>query len=55
MKEKIYLGDGVYLEYDYGRLRLYTWDGYAVTNEIWIHEIAEQLYKYLEHYLEKTS
>jgi len=48
---KIYLGDGVYAEYDPTRdmIRLTTENGISVDNEIWLEpEVANALKRYIE-------
>ena len=51
-KKRVYLGDGVYLEYNFG-LRLFTSDGYDESNEIHLDvHTAEALYEALKEWLE---
>jgi hypothetical protein len=45
--EKIYLGDGVYADFDGYQVRLTTWDGIEVKNTIWMDlEMIELLMKW---------
>lgn len=44
-----YLGDGVYVAYQFGRLQLYTDDGYGPHNVIYLEgEVYDALTKFVE-------
>jgi hypothetical protein len=49
MKEnKIYLGDGLYAEYDGLQVRLYTSDGIRETNEVFLEDFVLQVLDWLK-------